>query len=1007
MSAAEKLFSNLNNDGLVWALWNWNDQVNIDTIKKQFASFINDGFSGIVIRPCSNISCGTMSHEFIEYFKFVLGLAKKDKVQIMFADDFNRIAPSHFYSAVAKERNYRSQRLTLAQKSFCGAGEKYEYTPEILSKDYIVAIPANTNKVSINDAIVIYDDKNAGKSITWTAPSGRDWSVLRFACEYEKNRDGNYIPNMYNIELAKSYCNDVLMPILEAAKSVNKASFRGFMFECPAILPSAHGVVWDSEFLVPKYQSRFKKNLISLLPSLFVSVDDLSVKSRPHVYNFLSESLFDRFPAVVAKWCQQEDVRLWIVGKDCDIREAQSNTIPMIIPAIGQNSVATAFRTENLASQAAFITQSEISRTNGISTVGIVGRDAVMKSHSIGELKSAIDWQILFGADEILIDGFYLNSTYRFEDFAPLGLSFYHPDYKHIKSLVSQTKLALALNYGRKAPKHGVVVIAPPQSLLSDFMLGETEIIGEAVEIFLNVISDLRTYQIPYTIITEENFSKDESLEITNSGQIKTTNGIYSAAILLYTRLINNSFFAQVERLSLKKGTILFADKKPQGSFDDSQSDSFISRVDRMFESRSRHCVVGGVSDIVDYISKNFENIIGHLHIEKGNCGVLINHNQVGENLLMTALNISAENVQIEIAREDGRQFYKIDLESGQILNIDSGEKEASFFFVVHPREFLIILETHGESATAKQLENAPAVKIDAIVPEYRSYISKESEVFELKSLNRFPLSRWKTIVSVNRERNIINYNYETYFESMVEKPETAILVFFDKPASNKESVNSRFKVKLNGNEVNQINISEYPQYNEDPALLAYDISEFINKDKPNTITIRKTGDHDLPDPVEYPPFVLVPTAVERGPNTWKILDKTQSRTCSWSTKGYPYLIGRASALYHFEVPKNYQQVVLAFDDLSGATHIALNDKKPTAQEGEDDDEITLETPVKCPLHTDLIFPPYRIDITDYVTDKRNNLVITSSSSLNSQNQLSPGIGGILGNARLEIITKE
>ena len=1006
MNAAEKIFSNGSQDGLVWALWNWNELVDTETIKRQFASFVNDGFSGIVVRPCSNISCGTMSYEFIEYFKIVLGMAKKEKVQIMFADDFNRIAPSHFYSAVAKERNYRSQRLSLAEKVFCGAGEKYSYEPRILSKDYIVAIPANTNKVSINDVIVIYDDKNTGKAITWTAPNGRDWQILRFACEYERNRDGNFIPNMYNIELAKNYCNDVLMPILEAARSVNKASFRGFMFECPAILPGPHGIVWDSEFLVPKYQSRFKKNIISLLPSLFVSVDDLSVKSRPHVYNFLSESLFDRFPAVVAKWCQQEDVHLWLVGQDCDIRESQGNTIPMIIPAIGQSSVATAFRTENRASQAAFITQSEISKTSGITTVGIVGRDSVMRSPSIGELKSAIDWQILLGANEILIDGFYLNSTYRFEDFAPLGVSFYHPDYKYLKDLVSQVKLALTLNYGRKAPKHGVVVIAPPQSLLADFMLGETEVLSEAIDIFLTVISDLRTYQIPYTIMTEENFSKDESLEITNNGQIKTTNGIYSAAILLYTRLINNSFFAQVERLSLKKGTILFADKKPLGSFDDSQSDSFIARVDRMFESRSRHCVVGGVSDIVDYIAKNFENIIGHLHIEKGNCGVLINHHNIGENLLMSVLNTSAENVPVEVTREEGKQFFKIDLETGQILNIDSGKKDQLFCFVVHPREFLVILEAQGENA--KEIESSAQIrKIDEIAPEYRSYISKESEIFELKTLNRFPLSRWKTIVSVNRERNVINYNYESYFESAIDKPETAILVFFDKVPVSKESAQNRFKVKLNGNEVKQMNPANHPLYCEDPVLLAYDLSEMIIKDKPNTITIRKTGDNDLPDPVAYPPFILVPSAVDKGPNAWKILDKTTGRTCSWGTKGYQYLIGRASALYHFEVPKNYQQVVLAFDDLSGATHIALNDKKPTANDGEEEEEALIEIPIKHPLHADMVFPPYRIDVTDFVTDKRNNLVITSSSSLNSQNQLSPGVGGILGNARLEIITKE
>ena len=1005
MITSEKLFSNLSGDGFVWAMWNWNGQIDVNTVNQQFTSLVNDGFNGIVIRPCSNISCGFMSDEFIEYFKIVLNLAKKEKVQIMFADDFNRMTPSVFSSFVAKERNYRSQRLVIAEKIFCGAGEKFTYEPQILSKDYLVAVPAGSNKISLNDIIVIYEHKTAGKTVNWTAPDNRDWEILRFSCEYEKNRDSNFIPNMYNIELAKIYCSDVLQPLLEIARTVNKTTFKGFMFEMPAILPSVHGIGWDSEFLVPKYQSRFKKNLVSLLPALFVPVDDYSVKARPHVYNFLSESLFDRFPSVVAKWCQQENVQMWLVGQDCDIRNSKSDGVHTVMPAIGQTAVATAFRTESHASQAAFIMQSEISKTHGISTVGIVGRDSTMKAHSIGDIKSVIDWQILFGADEILLDGFYLNSTYRYEDFAPLGISFYHPDYRYIKNLVAQTQRSLMLNSGGKTKDRGVIVIAPPQSLLADFVLGETAVIDEAVEIFLNVIGDLRTYQIPYTIITEENFSKDENLEITSDGFIKTLNGVYSAAILLYTRLINNLFFAQIERLSLKKGTILFADKKPLGSFDDNQSDSFTARVDRMFESRSRHCVTGVVADIVDSISKSFENMIGHLHVEKGNCGVLINHNVAGDDLLITVLNISTENVPVEINRESGKYFFKIDLESGQIININTVDtKDHLFCFVIHPREFIVLLET--SVTNVKQLENLPIQKMDAIVPEYRSYIAKEPWLFELKSLNRFPLSRWKTIVSINRDKNLINYNYETVFEAAGDLPETAILVFYDKIPSCVKNLSERFRVKLNGIEISPMNPNEYPQYADDNKLLSYSLCESIIKDKQNIISIRKTSDFDLPDPVAYPPFVLVGAAVEKGQNSWKILDADGAKNCSWDTNGYSYLIGRASMLYHFEVPKNYHQVVLAFDDLSGATHISLNDKKPN-HHNEEDEEAIVDCSIKQPLHADMVFPPYRIDVTDYVTDKRNNLIITSSSSLNPQNQLAASVGGVLGNARLEIVTKE
>jgi hypothetical protein len=232
--------------------------------------------------------------------------------------------------------------------------------------------------------------------------------------------------------------------------------------------------------------------------------------------------------------------------------------------------------------------------------------------------------------------------------------------------------------------------------------------------------------------------------------------------------------------------------------------------------------------------------------------------------------------------------------------------------------------------------------------------------------------------------------------------PETAILVFYDSIPNDIKTLNDIFRVKINGNEVQKINPSDYPQYLEDVNLLAYDISDFIMKDKTNLISIRKSDAVDLPNPIKYPPFILVSAAVEKGVNNWKILDSSTTKLCSWSTKGYPYLIGRGTSTYHFEVPKNYCQVVLAFDDLSGATDITLNDKKYGKDEDSLDDGIE-----KAPLFHTMVFPPYRVDITDFVNDKRNTLTLTSSNTLTQQNRLEAGSGGFIGNGYLEIVMKE
>jgi len=1003
MANADKLFSKAGGSGLIWALWSWNGQICCETMKRQLASFANDGFDGILIRPSSDISCGFMTDEFIEYFKFAINVAKKEKLQVMFADDFNRPADSTFYSLVAKERNYRSERLVLCEKIRCRSGEKFVFEPDMLSKDYIIAYPAESKKLSLENVVVIYDERHPSSPVCWTAPHGKaDWHILKFRAEFEKSRDGRFIPNMFNDKLGQIYCSEVLQPILAAARSVDKTTFRGFMLEMPAIIPSVHGIPWDSEFIPARYQGRLKRSLIPLLAAFFVPVDDHSVKHRPHINGFLWEYIYGKFPKTVMDWGTSENLQTWLIGQDSDIRGIKSDSPYAVVPSIGQSACGTAFRTDSPASRAAFVVQCETSHADKIAAIGVVGRDSTMKSYSIGDMKSIIDKHIVMGADKILIDGFYLNSTYRYEDFSPPSISFSHPDYKYLKNLVLQAKRVLSLQQNQKTPELGVAVISPSSSLIADYILGDEAIVDEAVKIFLQIIYDLRTYQIPYTIITEENFVRSDNIEITSEGLIKTAYGLYSAAIFAYTRLLNNSVFVQVEKIAARKGTVLFAGKKPTGSFDDCNSESIKTRVEKMFSSRHHRCIVGNVPDIVDYVAKSFENVVGRVHIEKGSCGVLINNCPVDDDLVTVVLNTSGENVPIEITRSKNKRFLKIDIESGQIFNVDSPEnKDNLFCFVINPREMVVLLET----ANSKVAENLPVQKLNEVVPDYRSYINREKGIFELRSLNRFPLSRWKAMVSVNRERNLIHYNYETSFDSDF-IPETALLVFFDNIPDRKKPLTERFAVKLNGIEIRDIDLSDYPQCVEDRNLLAYDIAGAIAKDKPNLLSIRKTGDADLPDPVKYPPFVLVSAAVEKKQNAWRILDEDAAKQCSWDTKGYSYLVGRATSLYFFEVPKNYQQVILAFEDLSGASHISLNGKKVVFF-ADDEDSVVEDVQKRKTLSQSIVFPPYRLDITDFVNDKRNTLFVTSSNTLSPQNRLEAGVGGVIGDAYLEVIMKE
>ncbi len=306
----------------VWGMWHWNGALSTEEIKRQCLALIEAGFNGIIIRPVSGMAPRYLSEEFFQLWKTVLVIAKERGIGIMLGDDFLRPAHSTFQATVERSRNFRSSRLTIADSCDLEQGDTFSYTPDPLRKEYVVAVERDKRTVSLANATTLYDGEGSA-TVNWETPEGY-WKVITFVVLPDTSADGDAIPNVLSMKVGQHYATDVLDSFKSLFLPEFSDTFQGVFCEMPALLPSAKGFPWDDELLVSKYRSRFKRNLIETMPALFFGVSDHEAKYRPHVYSFLQDTLYERFPTVLQKWCDSNTCAFWLATADTDSRSPET-----------------------------------------------------------------------------------------------------------------------------------------------------------------------------------------------------------------------------------------------------------------------------------------------------------------------------------------------------------------------------------------------------------------------------------------------------------------------------------------------------------------------------------------------------------------------------------------------------------------------------------------------------------------------------------------------------------
>jgi hypothetical protein len=1001
-----------------WVIWIWNLSITKDELVKQLRFFIERRFAGVAIKIGRDMTPAFLSEEFFSLFNEVLLIAQSEKIGIRLAEDFSMPVHGAFEAIALKNKSLRGQYCTL------------EHTEQIQNKadlEKTIADPASAivqiakfenEKVLISKLRTMSVPLHDNPVISWKGQPGVH-QLMIFRKKYAADPLGGYVPNVYREQSARIYADTVWEAFHKHFSKFMPLTFEGFITEIPAYLPADNAVPWDDD-LVVKYRSKYKKNLLSVLPSLFFATEQQEARNRPHIYSFLLQSMHERFTATLDKWCKKYRLSNWVL---CPERPVVKSTAMlrdcMAIPS--QNFGVVGIQNQEGSEENAPIVHAMAdanAREFRRETITVIGRNRQGNASSLQDLKSEIDQSAMTGPSRILLDGCFFNVSHKSFIKTPCNPSWYSPGAENLSDLSDYAsrvkKLITPLQLTRQ-----VAILLPSQSVMTDFCVSNDEPVRKSILAMHNTMDELQTLNLDFDVISEEMllscslFSNGEF-----NSQSKVRKGNYQALVVPYCRMVSKNLFVYLERMAVKKGTIIFVGEAPQGTIDDGITPAFTSRVAKLLRSRTGRISVTPAKEIEPSLAHI--KPVASVTVQGKKCSdIAVSCGaDVSQSVYCMVNKSDAQDYFAAIELPEEKYFYLADCTTGEIHEIEDVQRKDDTCRInlnIAPRQsHFIMASSQKVPTTSLPKGKQPSINLIGTVQRNYRIVLKDQWQFSLCSLNVLPLAAWNTRIGLSREFGGFSHFYETYFE-VKEVPEVALFSLCGlTDASAVISKNERsIEVNINGSRVNDSGpldetscaalfpvpaatvspdghvVHAHPlQEHSKPCLdlftrnvLSFNIKDSIRKGL-NRISLRTLGMVFDPMAIVYPPLIAGSFAIIKGSNGW-VIDTAMPMVShdSWTKYGFPYLSGCGTYKQVFEIPSDYNRLVLKLSQVSGSTSVSLNN-------------VSLAT---------FNWHPMEIDITDICESKRNELAVSVVNTVDNMIRMNNRPSGLIGEAYLDV----
>ncbi|MDR3012588.1 MAG: hypothetical protein LBU70_05185 [Chitinispirillales bacterium] len=973
----------VNGTSLPWALWTWNRGITRTEIEKQANALISHGFGGIAVRPGRDMDPQYLSAEFFENFRVVLSIAKQRKIGVRIADDLSIVWDKCLDGSVA---------------DYCGKRRAYYLTlyleadgPEVdvtLDPDgeYVAQAVRKPAKNAPNVDVKQVSLPAGGGTFRWKSPSG-DWKLLVYQREPAIAPSGCNVPNVLNMKTLQNYMQYSLETLkANIASEFIPGTFEGIITEMPALRPGSNAIYWDEDIAV-KYKSRYKREFMPMLPHLFIELPGAE-RVRAHLHRFVYDLIVERFALPLDGWAKKYRLSQWVLWPEAGIYKPENTVCDTYIPA---ETTISAMGLQNLDGslensailRAAADVNSNLHRRD---TVTVIGRNRIGAGCGPQELKREIDISLLAGQSRIVVDGLYFNTEQRNCYKTPNNTFLRSPDWEPMKLLCQYSTRAQEILSGLMRTRE-IAVLSPADAIMGAYTPGNPENASNTLAKFRKVLDTINGIGKAFDIVTED-------LLVTSmlrmDGSFATADrarkGNYQALVIPCSPFVSRRLFVHLEKMAIRGAKLIFIDEPPIGTFEDGASPPVTVRIQKMTAPRRENIAITPISDLEEALShvkpevtltrESDENAAGicaqTYHGDGGKVHILHNPSDSIERTVMAEM-------QIE------KHFTAIDCATGETIEIepfDTTKNAVKLRLSFSPLQTIII------AATSTQLANQPTNKWNPFVLPPRSYriMFKDQWDFEPLSPNVLPLSNWNVRMGLSRESGQLSHFYEATFEAK-ELPvgNSAFIMsginFSNAPGQNIEiSFNG---IRLDGNPAS----GEGASWSESLAVKLFDkVPRFEIGDKMikgvNRISIRTTGSAIEQLLLAYPPLVVGEFSIVKGAYGVAI-DKPgiMAGHDSWTKYGYPYMSGSARYTQIFEVPNDYDKLVLRFSNASGTVRVNIND-------------VDLGV-----LH----WPPMELDVTEYCNLQRNKLTVDVVNSTDNILRLNGRPSGLRGEVYVDV----
>jgi len=974
-----------------WAIWIWNLSISKQEIENQLSSIISKGFGGVAVRPGRDMRPVYMSQEFLENFGLVLEIARQNKIGVRLADDFSLLWGGCADSITRYGRKLQAEYLALVR----------EISPATDSPDAEIQIDPNgeymaqaikrapkTGEITDVKQISVPEGKTAFK---WKAPNA-DWSLLLYKKELARDPSGAIVPGIYNLKASQLYIQNTLDVFRTTFSRYIPTTFEGFVTEMPTLRPGGNAIFWDDD-LVVKYRTKYKRDLLTLLPSVFLETPGAE-KTRIQVHHFIYHLLAERFSALLETWAKKYRLTQWLLWPETGFyRPEHALADGFILPespvaSFGFQNVDGGRHNFALLRMAADINTNWRRRE----TITVVGRNRTMVGSSLQDLKREIDLSLLAGNSRILIDGLYFNVDRRNYYKTPFNPSWYSPEWEHAKELCEYSARMQDIISGLHASRE-IAVLSPTDAIIGEYLPGKSSVAAVGLTRFRKTVDMLCSLGKEFDVVSEELLL---TCMVRQSGEFATADrirkGNYHALIVPYAPCVSRSLLVFLEKLAVKGTIIVFIDEAPNGTHEDGATPNVTMRIQKLVAPRRENVSVASPLELEQIlIGLKPEVTLLREAGETTDVAAQVYHADGGGKVHILH-NISDSADQAVIAEFLTDKYYAaVDCMSGKITELEPVEAEKN---TVRMRICLSPLQTLLIVSGAARIPSSPGQDGDEFNPfalPARMYriVFKDQWALEPLNLNALPLANWSVRIGTSKGSGQIAHFYETTFE-VKHLPDHCAFVLDG--MSRADALFQGCEVTLNGMRLDNdpASFEDDPAVSETPLIKVlgekshcFDIRKKLVKGL-NRVSIRTTGSALDPQTLIYPPLITGSFTVSKGPHGMVVDQPAEDALAgheSWAKHGYPYLSGRARYTQTFEVPHDYDRLILRFSKVSGAISVKVN--------GED-------------IGT-LNWQPMEADITGYCKALRNEISVETVNTLDNALRLNGHPSGLTGEIYVDV----